>query len=461
MKTTHVLLCALMLLGCPSSDDDVTTPDTGDDGAPDTADPDDATPPDEGPTPFTCEPDESGSCDDSQPPIMMAHGFLASGDTWNPHVQRFSSRGWCTDRIRAFDWNTLPGAPSAVPALDAAIDALLADTGADKVVLIGHSMGGGLGYDYLADDANAAKVDRYIHVGSNTHPGPAHADVPMLNLWSVSDLVVEDKGDIEGATNVMLESDDHYEVATSDASFAAIYEFVAGEAPSATSITPQDCPVLRGKAIRLGENDPLSGGTVEVFRLDPDTAERQGDPVGTFTIAEDGGWGPQIVDPTGAYEFFVRTGVDDDRPVHYYFEPFTRSSELVYLRALPTPGSTAGALLSAIPYTDENAVAVLFSQRRAIISGRDELTLDGDIDLATEALASADQTLLALFLYDADENGKTDQTKAELFGALPFLNGVDVFLPANTAIEVGWNGRTVRARAWPAESEGALVIVLD
>jgi len=36
-------------------------------------------------------------CDDSHAPVVFVHGFLGSGDTWAPQVQRFASNGLCAD----------------------------------------------------------------------------------------------------------------------------------------------------------------------------------------------------------------------------------------------------------------------------------------------------------------------------------------------------------------------------
>lgn len=401
------------------------------------------------------------TCDDSKPPILMAHGFLAAGDTWALHTQRFSSRGWCESRIRAFDWDSLAGAAGALDALDAAVDALLAETGAQKLVLMGHSAGGGLGYDYLATQAHAAKVSHYVHIGSGQKAEVAASGVAMLNLWSHADLVIETKGDINGATNVALTDADHYSVATSAESFQAIYEFLEGEEAPA-DIVAQAQPVLSGKAVTFGENKPVAGGTVSVYPVDPATGARQGDPVATFEVAADGSWGPLTVSPDGYYEFFVTSVEEGDRPIHYYFRPFQRSNPLVYLRTLPGPSSVAGVLLGAIPFTDDNAVVVVFAGSAAVIAGRDALTVQG-LELATDALASPAQTLLALFLYDDNANQKTDGGKLELFDGFPFLNAVDMFIeakPGNT-ITTEFNGQPLNAAAWPAESTGAVVLVLN
>ena len=128
-------------------------------------------------------------CDTCFYPVVMVHGFLASGDTWTKFHQRFTSNGYKPGQLYAFDWNSLNQGANHVAVLDAFIDNILTKTGAPKVRLIGHSAGGGLGYNYLSDAARAAKVDGYVHIGSSVQSGPAGpgGSVATLNLWSPDD----------------------------------------------------------------------------------------------------------------------------------------------------------------------------------------------------------------------------------------------------------------------------------
>ncbi|MCS6820106.1 MAG: hypothetical protein NZ522_09170, partial [Chitinophagales bacterium] len=50
---------------------------------------------------------DSPTCDNSQPPLVMVHGALASGDTYASQFMRFSANGFCEDRMFVFDWNTV------------------------------------------------------------------------------------------------------------------------------------------------------------------------------------------------------------------------------------------------------------------------------------------------------------------------------------------------------------------
>jgi pimeloyl-ACP methyl ester carboxylesterase len=413
------------------------------------------------------DPDASGpaECVSEHLPIVFAHGFLGSGDQFALNAMRFVSNGYCLDRIVVLDWNSLNRTQNHVGALDDLIDAVLAETGAEQVELAGHSAGGSLSYDYLEDPERAAKVAHYVHIGGTANeapPGPEGV-VPTLNLWSNGDLVIGNPGDIEGATNVMLPDVDHFSLVTDLGGFEAMYAFFNdGEAPGILDITPTELVFISGRALTLGENALGVGAAIDIYELDAETGFRLADgSAASFEADENGYWGPFQADSTAHYELVV-DDIGDAAPVHYYREPFTASNDLVYLRLLPGPGSMAGALLSAVRFDDAHSVLIVFGSNRAILAGRDSLTVNG-VEMATELVASAEETLIALFLFDENGNGETDGTRVELFNALPFLEGLDYYLQADEpeTIEIIRNGRILRARNWPSETDGGLIVVFD
>jgi len=400
------------------------------------------------------------SCDATKRPIVFAHGFLAAGDTFANHAMRFEANGYCLDSIVAFDWNTLDQDYDHASDLDAFIDAILQKTGAEQVDLAGHSAGGGLGYTYLGTPERAAKVAHYAHIGSHGQTGPAGA--ATLNLWSEADVIIETKGDIPGATNVMLTQEDHYSVATSALSFDAIYRFFNdGDAPSTTDIQSHSTRTLHGKVLTLGENLIGVNTTVDIYECDVATGFRQTD-TPTFSLVTDtaGQWGPFEAADGAYYEFHVHSDSPDDRPIHYYFEPFERSNPFVYLRTLPGPGSLAGTLMSALPQPDTASTLVVFSAGRGMLAGADSLTIDGTELLTTET-ATAQDTLIALFLYDANENGESDVEPAALFGVIPFLNGMDIHIPAGApqTVTLNFNQRILKIRNWSTGLDGPIIAV--
>lgn len=462
------VLAALAVASCDDAADGAA--DSPDSGAVDAADTEvgdiDAGPdvgevdPADAPGDGAAEPD----CDDTPLPIVMVHGFLASGDTWAPQRQRFESNGWCGHRVQAFDWNTLDRNVDHVAALDAFIDEVLASSGAERVDLVGHSAGGGLGYDYLEDPARAARVAHYVHIGSFANDGPAGpvgAPVPTLNIWSPDDLVVEDSGDIEGATNVSIPGADHYAVATGPEAFEAIFRFVTdGAEPRTTAIEPEGRVELSGRVVSLGENRVPVGSTVEVWEVGAEDGRRLTEaPVARFEVGADGAWGP--VRGTGAAYYELRvTGPEGSVPVSYYREPQARSNSGVYLRTLPSPGSLAGVLVSVLPFDHDSTVLVVFSASRALQFERDSLRVDGEEVLVAET-ASPENTTIALFVFDSDRDSESDRTPVGLFSSFPFLAGWDLQLEGDGgSTEVRLGERVIHVSRRPG-TEGATIAVFD
>jgi pimeloyl-ACP methyl ester carboxylesterase len=412
-----------------------------------------------------CVPDDEPACLAGTRPLVLLHGFLASGDTWANVSMRLAANGHCLARTYAFDWNSL-GQADPVPLLDAYVDTIRSETGSDRVDLAGHSAGGGLGYRYLAEAGRAAKVAHYVHLASVRNGGPAGpegAPVPTLNLWSDADTVVRESGAFPGVTNVLLAGQDHYEVATSPESFDAMWRFLHdGAAPATTAIAPQQRITLAGKAVALGDNTPVAGGRVEIWETDPATGARRGEPRATFLTKPDGAWGPFEARRDTTYEFRVVGAGEDALPVHYYREPFQRSNDLVYLRTLPAdPGSLVGSFLSGIRWDDAHSVIVLFGANRAFHAATDPARV-GDVALPMEVLATDARTTIALFAFD-DGDRQSTAAPVDGFGFGVFLAGSDVFVPATApaAVPLEVGGRTLVVRNWPSATEGATIAVFE
>lgn len=402
-------------------------------------------------------------CNNELTPVVMVHGFLASGDTYEKQAMRFTTNGYCRERIFAFDWNSLSN-DDKTPLLDQFIDDVLRETGAEQVDLLGHSAGGGLGYSYLSDSLRSQKVRRYVHLASGANSGPAGpaGEIPTLNIWSDGDEVVS-SSDIPGAENLMLIGADHYEAATSEETFSAIYAFLNdGESPTTTEILPEMEIALSGKILTFAENNPTNGANLQIFEVNPATGERLSTAADAeFTADAAGNWGPFAAEAETTYEFFVSSSDTAERPVHYYREAFIRSNHLIYLRTVPPPTTFAGTLLNILPKEDEESVLAVFSASQAVIHQRDQLTVNNR-QLATEALASADQTTIAFFIFDTGDN-MTSEDAHPLFLAFSFLNAVDIFIPSTpaSAIELTFNGRNLVVRNWPSETGGVVVPVFD
>lgn len=403
------------------------------------------------------------TCNDTFEPVVLAHGFLASGDTWATQLQRFSSNDACEDWFYIFDWNTLDFGADNEALLDAYIDEVLAETGASQVSLVGHSAGGNLGYTYLRDESHAAKVARYVHVGASTRPQPPgpDGDIPMLNIFSPDDEIVSDSGAIDGAQNESLDGADHYAVATSAEAFVKMYPFLTGEAPTTSDIETEDEIILSGRVVSLGENQVPVGATVDVYLIDPvDGARRRNDPVESFEVGEDGQWGPVQATDIASYEFRVTGPTADDVAISYYRERQVRSNRWIYLRTMPARNSVAGAVVSALPFDEEGAVLAVFSSSEGMLADVDSLTVDG-VEMLNEATASADANTIAMFFYDDGADEESSLASISDFERFPFLRGVDLYNAGDgRSTTFRFNEREISVIRRPG-TEGAVIAVFD
>jgi hypothetical protein len=158
----------------------------------------------------------------------------------------------------------------------------------------------------------------------------------------------------------------------------------------------------------------------------------------------------------------VSTGDTGDRPVHYYREPFKRDNKTVVIRSFPPPGSFASVFLGALPSNNNQAVNAFFGSSQACIVNRDALNVQ-NIELSNFRYASATNTTIAMFLYDANNNGQTDDAPIAAFQAFPFLVGVDFFFPSTEGefTTFNFNGRKINVKNWPSADEGVSVAVFD
>jgi len=397
---------------------------------------------------------------DEKLPIVFVHGFLGSGDTYSTQFQRFIANGYLPSQLYVFDWNSIGAKNNTINLLDSFINKVLIKTGASSVNLVGHSAGGGVGYGYLNDTERALKVSKYVHIGSNKQTKPAgnNGQINTLNIYSLGDKVVK-AGDIPGALNVQQKESDHYEVATSVASFWSMFHFFNPTITKQQKVKNKKQPIITGKACLMGENTALANALVEVYAINLNKGKRiNSKPIIQFNTDEKGNWGPFTARASVAYEFVLKSN-SGQRTVHYFHEPFTTDDPLVYLRALPKTGMTA-LLLNTLPANDQQTVLAIFSSNRAVIAQRDSLTVDG-LNLSATNISPASKTAIAQFIFE-NGDGNSSGNLIPSFKAVPFMNGIDFLLdPADTKpLHIFYNGKNYYLPKIKSASEGIMVMVL-
>jgi pimeloyl-ACP methyl ester carboxylesterase len=336
------------------------------------------------------------------PPILFVHGNSDHAALWIATLWRMESNGVPRDRMFAIDF-TDPSARAddAKPEpnksssedqrreLGDAIKELKRRTGAARVALVGNSRGGNPIRSYIKN-GGGADVSHAVICGTPNHgvwdtddnPGSEfNARGPFLSSLNQGESevtpgtafltlrsdgmdkyaqpdgrfigkpgaptgVTTDGPALKGATNLVLGTVDHRETAFSPRAFREIYKFIAGREPQRLVITPEAEVKLSGRVADtpgdLATNRPVTGASVEIYRVSADTGERIGGALHTMQTGADGRWGPAKVDPSWYLEMVLTAA--GSTTTHIYRSPFPRSSDIVHLRAARALGpADAGA----------------------------------------------------------------------------------------------------------------------
>lgn len=175
-------------------------------------------------------------------PVVFVHGFMCNGGYFLPLVRALEARGVGN----LFTINCAPPFGSIdkfAEQLEARVEEVLSLCKADKVILVGHSMGGLTSRSYVTKRGGAGKVAKIITLGT-PHHGTAHAyfskardakqmrpgnpwlralealeasGVPLTSIYSYHDDVIapQDSSHVPWAKNVAFKGIGHLEMSFS------------------------------------------------------------------------------------------------------------------------------------------------------------------------------------------------------------------------------------------------------
>jgi triacylglycerol lipase len=104
----------------------------------------------------------------AQDPILFVHGWNSSGSTWNTMISRFSADGWTADKLNNWSYDYRQSNATTAGEIATKVDTILAATGASKVDIITHSMGG-LSSRHYVKNLDGSKVDDWVSLGGPNH----------------------------------------------------------------------------------------------------------------------------------------------------------------------------------------------------------------------------------------------------------------------------------------------------
>ncbi|MGB8400115.1 hydrolase [Bradyrhizobium sp.] len=336
------------------------------------------------------------------PPILFVHGNGDHAALWITTLWRMESNGVAGDRLFAINFTDplartddkveQPNRSSSEDQrreLGEAIKALKSRTGTLRVALVGNSRGGNAIRSYIRN-GGSADVSHAVLCGVPNHgvydwddglgnefngrgpflrglnegesevtPGTAFLTLRSdgLDKYAQPDGrfvgkpgtptgITSEGPALKGATNLVLGAIDHRETAFHPRAFREIHKFIAGREPSRIEIVAEAevrlSGLVTGTPGGVQTNRPVSGASVDVYRVSAETGERMGGPIHGSQTGADGRWGPARVDPAWYLEIVLTS--PGSVVTHFYRSPFPRSSDIVHLRAArPLGPADAGA----------------------------------------------------------------------------------------------------------------------
>jgi triacylglycerol lipase len=102
-------------------------------------------------------------------PILFVHGFTSNAGTWNTVISRFQADGWESNRLFAYTFSSSKSNALIAQDVAARVNEIKAATGAAKVDIITHSMGGLSSRYYLKNLGGTANVDEWVSLAGPNH----------------------------------------------------------------------------------------------------------------------------------------------------------------------------------------------------------------------------------------------------------------------------------------------------
>jgi len=102
-------------------------------------------------------------------PILFVHGYTSNAATWDLMKSRFLADGWEATHLNAYTFSSTQSNATVAQAVATRVNQIKAATGAAKVDIITHSMGGLSSRYYIKNLGGAANVDDWVSLAGPNH----------------------------------------------------------------------------------------------------------------------------------------------------------------------------------------------------------------------------------------------------------------------------------------------------
>ena len=170
---------------------------------------------------------------------------------------------------------------------------------------------------------------------------------------------------------------------------------------------------------------PMKNATVTICSINQKNGRRTRKPAINLITAENGGWGPVVVEAGIPYEIELLPSDSKKKKISYFFSSFEQDNPLVYLRGFPE-GNRMSSLLGKIPEEENQSALVIYAASAAMVGGRDSVTVN-QFPVCSKELTPASKTVITSFIFD-DGDGISSGKTLKQFAAAPFIGGLDRLL---------------------------------
>jgi triacylglycerol lipase len=102
-------------------------------------------------------------------PILFVHGYTSNAAAWDTMKARFLGDGWESNRLYAYTFSSSKSNALIAQDVKTRVDQIRAATGAAKVDIITHSMGGLSSRYYVKNLGGQSTVDDWVSLGGPNH----------------------------------------------------------------------------------------------------------------------------------------------------------------------------------------------------------------------------------------------------------------------------------------------------
>ncbi|MGX1503351.1 UNVERIFIED_CONTAM: triacylglycerol lipase [Streptomyces graminofaciens] len=102
-------------------------------------------------------------------PVLFVHGYNGGSSNWNTMADRFRADGWPSSHLHQWSYDSGQSNTVTAQQLSSEVERVLAATGATRVDIVSHSMGGLSSRYYLKNLDGTSRTEAWVSLGGPNH----------------------------------------------------------------------------------------------------------------------------------------------------------------------------------------------------------------------------------------------------------------------------------------------------